>query len=72
VTWNSELQRIVLREWKIGQVFTLNDIYKFDSYFAKLYPWNRHRLDKLRQTLQNLRDLGIIEFVDEGRYRRLR
>jgi type II restriction enzyme len=36
-----------------------------------LHPENRHVRDKLRQQLQVLRDLGLIEFLGRGRYRRL-
>jgi chromosome condensin MukBEF MukE localization factor len=34
------------------------------------YPNNRFPRQKLRQQLQRLRDLGMIEFLGEGRYRR--
>ncbi len=37
---------------------------------AKRYPKNRHVPDKLRQQLQMLRTLGIVEFLDPGCYRR--
>ena len=59
--------------WRIGQAFTLEDVYQFDGHFAHLYPENAHRLDKLRQTLQHLRNEGLVEFLDDhGRYRRLK
>lgn len=38
---------------------------------AKRYPRNRHRREKLRQQLQRLREMGVIEFLGEGRYRKL-
>jgi hypothetical protein len=37
---------------------------------AREYPRNHHVPDKLRQQLQRLRDLGIVEFIDRGVYRR--
>jgi hypothetical protein len=37
---------------------------------AKRYPRNRHVREKLRQQLQRLRDLGLVEFLGQGRYRR--
>ena len=37
---------------------------------AQEYPKNYHVSDKLRQQLQELRDLGIVEFVSPGIYRR--
>ena len=36
----------------------------------KSYPRNQHVAAKLRQQLQGLRDLGIVEFVTPGHYRR--
>ena len=37
---------------------------------ARRYPSNRHVPDKLRQQLQVLRDVGIVDFVEPGYYRR--
>ena len=37
---------------------------------ARRYPRNRHVPDKLRQQLQRLRDVGIVDFVSPGQYRR--
>ena len=34
-----------------------------------LHPDNRHVRDKIRQQLQVLRDLGLVEFLGRGRYR---
>jgi type II restriction enzyme len=36
-----------------------------------LHPENRHVRDKIRQQLQVLRDLGLIESLRRGRYRNL-
>jgi hypothetical protein len=36
-----------------------------------LHPANRHVRDKIRQQLQVLRDLGLIEFLGRGGYRSL-
>lgn len=53
------------------QVFSLNDINKFENHFKKIYPSNKHIRDKIRQQLQYLRDLGLIEFLGSGRYKKL-
>lgn len=53
------------------QVFTLNDINKFENHLKKIYPSNKHIKDKIRQQLQLLRDLGLIEFLGSGKYRKL-
>jgi glutathione S-transferase len=71
-SWDSELKKLVEQNWKVGQTFTLADIYLFEAHFKRLYPSNSHILDKLRQTMQHLRDAGIVEFVDDmGTYRRI-
>ncbi len=49
--------------------FTLQDVYAFAAHLQKLHPANRHVLDKIRQQLQVLRDLGLVEFLGRGRYR---
>lgn len=36
---------------------------------AKLHSKNRHVRDKIRQQLQVLRDLGLIDFLGFGSYR---
>jgi type II restriction enzyme len=38
-------------------------------HLQKLHPANRHVRDKIRQQLQVLRDLGLIEFLGRGGYR---
>jgi type II restriction enzyme len=49
--------------------FDLAEVYKSDSKLAKLHPANRHVRDKIRQQLQVLRDLRILEFLGGGEYR---
>ena len=49
--------------------FTLRDVYGNSSVLTKLHPRNFHVHDKIRQQLQVLRDLGLIEFVGRGAYR---
>jgi type II restriction enzyme len=49
--------------------FQLEDVYsECVPRAAKEYPENRHPQAKLRQQLQSLRDLGLIEFLGAGRY----
>jgi len=50
------------------QKFKLKDIYDFESYFAKVYPNNKHIKDKIRQSLQYLRNEGVISFLEKGVY----
>ena len=48
--------------------FALQDVYAFAAHLEKLHPGNRHVPDKIRQQLQVLRDLGLVEFLGRGRY----
>ncbi|MBI2918717.1 MAG: hypothetical protein HYY01_12110 [Chloroflexi bacterium] len=51
--------------------FSLSDMYATCAPLAaRRYPNNRHVPDKVRQQLQKLRDLGLVEFLGEGNYRR--
>lgn len=49
--------------------FTLSDVYAFDSELAARHPDNRNIRPKIRQKLQVLRDLGLVEFLGAGEYR---
>lgn len=49
--------------------FSLSDVYASESQLARLHPDNRHVRDKIRQQLQVLRDLGLLQFLGGGEYR---
>jgi len=49
--------------------FSLADVYAHADELAKLHPKNAHIPDKIRQQLQVLRDLGLLEFLTPGSYR---
>ena len=49
--------------------FSLQDVYAHAGALAKLHPANRHIQPKIRQQLQVLRDLGLLEFLGSGSYR---
>jgi type II restriction enzyme len=49
--------------------FTLSDVYARTDELSKLHPDNRYVRDKIRQQLQVLRDLGLLEFLGSGEYR---
>jgi len=71
----------VLSGWKLEvfkclsliekQVFSLEEINQYIPLLARSYPNNNHIPDKIRQQLQVLRDLGLIEFLGNGWYRKL-
>ena len=49
--------------------FYLSDIYALENQFKSLHPDNRHIRDKVRQQLQILRDLRLLQFLSPGHYR---
>ncbi len=49
--------------------FELADMYGHELKLGELHPQNRHVRDKIRQQLQVLRDIGIVEFLGHGKYR---
>jgi len=51
--------------------FTLDEIYQFEQRLKQKYPSNNFIKDKIRQQLQILRDKGIIEFIDRGKYKKI-
>ncbi|MBD3407880.1 MAG: hypothetical protein GF411_17300 [Candidatus Lokiarchaeota archaeon] len=70
VGWNKEVYKIISQF--TSEVFTLQDLYDYVEHFSRLYPDNRNIKGKIRQILQQLRDFGLLEFVDNrGTYRRL-
>ncbi|HKW64795.1 MAG TPA: hypothetical protein VJN89_19735 [Candidatus Acidoferrum sp.] len=49
--------------------FSLQDVYAHADALARLHPANRHVHPKIRQQLQVLRDLGLLDFLGGGDYR---
>jgi type II restriction enzyme len=49
--------------------FTLKEVYDQEEALAKLHPNNAHVRDKIRQQLQVLRDLNLLQFLTPGSYR---
>jgi len=54
-----------------GSVFRLEQVYASKDELGGLHPDNRNIEAKIRQQLQELRDLGVIEFLGGGVYRKL-
>ena len=51
-------------------VFRLQDLYvNCEPRLQQKHPENHHVRDKIRQQLQRLRDLGLVEFLGSGNYR---
>lgn len=49
--------------------FTLAEVYVFELELSKLHHENKNVAAKIRQQLQVLRDAGLIEFLEPGKYR---
>jgi phosphatidylserine/phosphatidylglycerophosphate/cardiolipin synthase-like enzyme len=54
-----------------SDVFTLEKLYSFENKLKRLHPGNRNIKPKIRQQLQYLRDIGLVEFVRPGYYKKL-
>ena len=54
-----------------SSTFTLSEVYIYENRLQTLHPNNHNIRPKIRQQLQLLRDLGIIEFVNRGEYRKV-
>lgn len=65
--WTLDVLRVVRGLDKVE--FSLHEVYAHAGALKKIYPLNEHVHDKIRQQLQVLRDLGLIEFLGDGRYR---
>lgn len=50
-------------------IFTISDIYKFETYLKSKHPKNNNIQAKIRQQLQILRDKGYLEFKGNGIYK---
>ena len=51
--------------------FRLSQVYGFVPLLQSKHPENHHIKAKIRQTLQNLRDLGFVKFIKPGEYKKL-
>jgi type II restriction enzyme len=51
-----------------SRFFSLHDVYVYEARASRLFPNNKNVKAKLRQQLQLLRDMGLIEFRGRGSY----
>jgi type II restriction enzyme len=65
--WTLDVLNAVRRLGK--NEFSLGEVYAFADELACLHPQNKNIEPKIRQQLQELRDLGFVEFLGRGRYR---
>jgi type II restriction enzyme len=51
--------------------FGLKEVYEHEDLLARLHPDNAHIQPKIRQQLQELRDMKLVKFLGDGHYRLL-
>lgn len=51
--------------------FSLSDVYSYENIFLRKHPNNNTIKDSIRRNLQELRDLGLIKFCGNGKYKKL-
>ncbi len=72
-TWRKEVRVRIEGKWEVGELFTIGEVYDFETELQQVYPGNRNVRAKLRQILQELRDEGTLEFLQQnGTYRRIK
>lgn len=54
-----------------NNIFDLNNVYSFANELQLKHPDNKNIKPKIRQQLQYLRDLGLLEFIKPGVYKKL-
>jgi len=64
--WTLDVLRIIRRLGK--SKFSLQELYSFELELKTLHPQNQNVRPKMRQQLQVLRDIGLINFVSPGEY----
>jgi len=50
------------------ETFRTSDMYVYEEEFQKFYPENKHITDKIRQILQQLRDLGLLKYISHNKW----
>lgn len=63
-SWRSALHSLITSKWQVGDLFTLQEVYGLERSLFRLFPKNKNVKEKIRQTLQQLRDAGEVRFVD--------
>lgn len=53
------------------EIFSLDEMYTFESELQAKHPQNSNIKPKIRQQLQFLRDRGFIEFLGSGKYKKI-
>jgi hypothetical protein len=67
--WQKNLLNLILNIKT--QTFELSDLYQLKTLLQTYYPNNNTIESSIRRNLQELRDLGLIQFYGNGKYRKL-
>jgi len=67
--FKQELWELVVQ--KLPSTFSLHDVYKHMEPLVKLRPHVQKMEATIRNAMQRLRDMGYVEFLDRGEYRRI-
>ncbi len=62
-------QKLVYERLPAGQ-FSTSDVYKFEQVFSTIYPENKNIRAKIRQILQQLRALNLVQHTAKGTWRK--
>lgn len=65
--WTLDVLKVVRRLGK--REFSLPEMYQFEHELGELHPDNQNVRPKIRQQLQILRDVGLLEFEGQGHYK---
>lgn len=66
--WLMEILRILET---LENTFLLEDVYKYEEILANIFTRNHFIKEKIRQSLQYLRDYGFIKFLGNGKYEKI-
>jgi type II restriction enzyme len=64
--WTVDVLNVIRRLGK--PEFSLQELYAFEGVLGEAHPGNHNVRPKIRQQLQVLRDLGLLEFSSPGKY----
>jgi type II restriction enzyme len=65
--WTLDVLKVVRSLGK--EEFNLKDVYEFEDELLRPHPANRNIQPKIRQQLQKLRNMNILQFLGSGHYR---
>lgn len=68
MTWHDEMLDKLGSKYRVGQTFTIEDVYEHEQQMKEMYPKNRHVRETMRDLMQQYRDEGLVRFDYDGNY----